>query len=154
MSDYGEASTPYRIEAYSSDQTSLGQIGTDSLTTLGHIYSTVTYTYIEETSDNSTVTMSVFAGPGNFSAGSTTSVHLHNGIATFSNLVINAIGSYTLTASDGTLTSAISSSFSITGSPAKLRRVMDAEERSRFDRNAIVYLELARRFRTGLKVVG
>jgi hypothetical protein len=40
-----------------------------------------------------------------------------------------------------------------TGSPAKLRRVMDAEERSRFDRNAIVYRELATRFRTGLKVV-
>ncbi len=40
---------------YSSDQTSLGQTGTDSLATNGHIYSTVTYTYIEETSDNSTV---------------------------------------------------------------------------------------------------
>src|ERR1700728_1817542 len=40
-----------------------------------------------------------------------------------------------------------------TGSPAKLRRVMDAEERSRFDRNAIVYLELARQFLAGLKVV-
>jgi gamma-carbonic anhydrase len=32
--------------------------------------------------------------------------------------------------------------------------VMDAEERTRFDRNAIVYRELAKRFRTGLKVVG
>ncbi|HEX4369537.1 MAG TPA: gamma carbonic anhydrase family protein [Rhodopila sp.] len=40
-----------------------------------------------------------------------------------------------------------------TGSPAKLRRVMDAEERSRFDRNAVVYRELARQFRGGLKVV-
>jgi carbonic anhydrase/acetyltransferase-like protein (isoleucine patch superfamily) len=40
-----------------------------------------------------------------------------------------------------------------TGSPAKLRRVMDEEERKRFDRNALVYLELARKFRTGLKVV-
>jgi len=40
-----------------------------------------------------------------------------------------------------------------TGSPAKLRRVMDAEERSRFDRNAVVYRELAARFRSGLKVV-
>lgn len=38
-----------------------------------------------------------------------------------------------------------------TGSPAKLRRVMDAEERKRFDRNALVYLELARRFRAGLR---
>jgi carbonic anhydrase/acetyltransferase-like protein (isoleucine patch superfamily) len=41
-----------------------------------------------------------------------------------------------------------------TGSPARLRRVMDAEERSKFDRNAISYRELARRFRAGLKVVG
>jgi gamma-carbonic anhydrase len=40
-----------------------------------------------------------------------------------------------------------------TGSPAKLRRVMDEDERKRFDRNATVYLELARKFRAGLKVV-
>ncbi|MGE0222665.1 MAG: gamma carbonic anhydrase family protein [Acetobacteraceae bacterium] len=41
-----------------------------------------------------------------------------------------------------------------TGSPAKLRRVMDGEERKRFDRNALVYLDLARRFRGGLRSVG
>ena len=41
-----------------------------------------------------------------------------------------------------------------TGSPAKLRRVMDTEQRSRFDRNAIAYRALAKRFRAGLKVVG
>jgi gamma-carbonic anhydrase len=40
-----------------------------------------------------------------------------------------------------------------TGSPAKLRRVMDAEERTRFDRNAVVYRELAKQFLAGLKVV-
>jgi len=40
-----------------------------------------------------------------------------------------------------------------TGSPAKLRRVMDAEERTRFDRNAMVYRDLAKRFRAGLQVV-
>jgi gamma-carbonic anhydrase len=40
-----------------------------------------------------------------------------------------------------------------TGSPAKLRRVMDEEERTRFDRNALVYLDLAKRFRAGLQVV-
>jgi gamma-carbonic anhydrase len=40
-----------------------------------------------------------------------------------------------------------------TGSPARLRRVMDEDERKRFDRNALVYLELARKFRAGLKVV-
>jgi carbonic anhydrase/acetyltransferase-like protein (isoleucine patch superfamily) len=41
-----------------------------------------------------------------------------------------------------------------TGSPAKLRRVMDAEERTRFDRNAEVYRALAKQFRAGLKSVG
>ena len=40
-----------------------------------------------------------------------------------------------------------------TGSPAKLRRVMDEEERARFDRNATVYRDLAKQFRAGLKVV-
>jgi gamma-carbonic anhydrase len=40
-----------------------------------------------------------------------------------------------------------------TGSPAKLRRVMDEEERTRFDRNAAVYRDLAKQFRAGLRVV-
>ncbi len=55
LTDYGQSVTPYYIGAYSSDQTSLAQTGTDTLTTNGHIYSTVTYTYVEQTSDNSTV---------------------------------------------------------------------------------------------------
>src|SRR5271165_385422 len=41
-----------------------------------------------------------------------------------------------------------------TGSPAKLRRVMDEEERTRFDRNAAVYRDLAKQFRAGLKSAG
>jgi gamma-carbonic anhydrase len=41
-----------------------------------------------------------------------------------------------------------------TGSPAKLRRVMDEEERKRFDRNAEVYLGLAKQFRSGLRSIG
>jgi carbonic anhydrase/acetyltransferase-like protein (isoleucine patch superfamily) len=41
-----------------------------------------------------------------------------------------------------------------TGSPAKLRRVMDGEERKRFDRNAEVYRALAKQFRAGLRSVG
>ena len=39
------------------------------------------------------------------------------------------------------------------GSPAKLKRVMDADERKRFDRNAITYRDLAHRFRASLKPV-
>ena len=38
-----------------------------------------------------------------------------------------------------------------TGSPAKLRRVMDAAEQAKFARNAEVYRELARRFRAALR---
>lgn len=37
-----------------------------------------------------------------------------------------------------------------TGSPAKLRRVMEEAERRGFDRNAITYRELAARYRAGL----
>ena len=40
------------------------------------------------------------------------------------------------------------------GAPAKLLRVMSAEERAKFDRNAVVYLELGRQFRAGLRSVG
>ncbi len=39
-----------------------------------------------------------------------------------------------------------------TGSPAKLRRVMEEDERRGFDRNAVVYRNLAARYRTGLAV--
>lgn len=37
------------------------------------------------------------------------------------------------------------------GSPAKLMRLMDAEERRRFDRNAVEYRALAARYRAGLR---
>jgi carbonic anhydrase/acetyltransferase-like protein (isoleucine patch superfamily) len=40
------------------------------------------------------------------------------------------------------------------GAPAKLLRVMSPEERAKFDRNALVYRDLAKRFRTGLRSVG
>jgi len=36
------------------------------------------------------------------------------------------------------------------GAPARLNRVMDAEERAKFDRTARHYVELAKRFRAGL----
>jgi gamma-carbonic anhydrase len=40
-----------------------------------------------------------------------------------------------------------------TGSPARLNRVMSAEERARFDQTAIHYAELAQRFRAGLRSI-
>ena len=50
--------------------------------------------------------------------GTTVAINAVNGIATFSNLIINASGSYTLTATDGTLTSTTSGSFSIAAASA------------------------------------
>jgi hypothetical protein len=65
------------------------------------------------TTDTSTVTLTLSSGT--FAGGSNTvSVAAVNGVATFGNLVINAAGTYTLAASDGSLTAATSSSFTIT----------------------------------------
>src|SRR5262249_53090145 len=63
--------------------------------------------------DTSTVILTLSSGT--FAGGSSTAAaNAVNGVATFSNLVINSAGSYTLTPSDGTLTAATSSSFTIT----------------------------------------
>ena len=59
-------------------------------------------------SDNSTVTVAVATGPGGFAVGSTTSVAAVDGVATLSNLTLDTAGAYTLTVTDGTLTSATS----------------------------------------------
>src|SRR5260370_4994538 len=65
------------------------------------------------TSDTSIVTLTLssgtFAGGGNTATASAV-----NGVDTFGGLVVNTAGSYTLAASDGTLTGAISSSFTVT----------------------------------------
>ncbi|HEY8747446.1 MAG TPA: hypothetical protein VIM11_05710 [Tepidisphaeraceae bacterium] len=63
--------------------------------------------------DSSTVTLTL--NGGTFAGGGTTATtNAVNGIATFASLVINAAGSYTLTATDGSLTPLTSASFSIT----------------------------------------
>ena len=72
--------------------------------------------------NNSTVTLTL--GGGTFAGGSNTaSVAAVNGIATFSNLIINAAGNYTLTAGNGALTGAVSQSFTISVVAAKLARI-------------------------------
>ena len=69
------------------------------------------------TGNSSTVTLTLSGGT--FAGGGTTvSVAAVNGVATFSNLVINTASSYTLAASDGTLTGATSSAFTITAGAA------------------------------------
>jgi hypothetical protein len=66
------------------------------------------------TNDNSTVTISIASGPGTFIGGSTLTVAVHNGIATFDNLALDIAGTYTLEVLDGSLTGAISDPFKVT----------------------------------------
>jgi RHS repeat-associated protein len=70
------------------------------------------------TSDDSTVTLTVNSGPGSFTGGNTLSASVVNGIATFSNLVLDTAGNYLLSASDGPLSSATSSLLTVTAAPA------------------------------------
>ena len=72
------SATPYYIAAYSTDQITLQQNGADTLTTNGHVYSTDTFTYGEQTGDNNTVSQA-FTGSG-FS-----STHMGSATDTYSN---------------------------------------------------------------------
>ena len=70
-----------------------------------------------DTADNSDVTLTLSGGT--FSGGSATaSATVINGVANFSNLVIDTAGNYTLTAADGTSTSSISQGFTIAAASA------------------------------------
>jgi hypothetical protein len=68
-------------------------------------------------SDVSTVTLTV-SGPGGFAAGSTVTAKAVNGIATFSNLILDTSGSYKLIASDTGDTNGTSSVITITSAQA------------------------------------
>ena len=65
--------------------------------------------------DNSDkVTLAVASGPGGFASGSTTTVTVSGGIATFSNLILDTAGSYTLGESaPGGITGPASASFTV-----------------------------------------
>ena len=65
------------------------------------------------TSNTSTVTIAVASGPGGFTSGSTTSVAAASGVATFSNLVLDSVGNYTLAVSDSGLTRATTGTISV-----------------------------------------
>ncbi|MBS0261305.1 MAG: hypothetical protein JSS02_05060 [Planctomycetes bacterium] len=78
------------------------------------------------TSDKSTVTLSVATGPAGFASGSTLSVAAVSGVATFSNLLLNTVGNYTLKAVDGALTSATSTTISISTAGASKLAVQQA----------------------------
>jgi uncharacterized repeat protein (TIGR03803 family) len=69
-----------------------------------------------ETADSSNVTLAVNTGPGSLTG--TTTVAAVNGVATFTNVALATAGTYTLTATDGSDTSATSNSFTISAAPA------------------------------------
>ncbi len=68
------------------------------------------------TGNTSNVTLAVASGPG--SATGTLTVAASNGVATFSSVIFDTAGSYTLSATDGSLTSATSNSFTVTAAAA------------------------------------
>ncbi len=78
------------------------------------------------TSNSSNVTLAVANGPGSLSG--TLTVAASSGVATFSNVKIDTAGSYTLTATDGSLTSATSNSYTV--SPAAASKLIYGTEPS------------------------
>ncbi|MGA3068353.1 MAG: hypothetical protein ABSF29_16025, partial [Tepidisphaeraceae bacterium] len=69
------------------------------------------------TTDHSTVTISVSSGPGTPSG--TLTVSAVDGVATISDVTIDTAGTYTLTATDGALTSATSARFTVAPAAAE-----------------------------------
>lgn len=74
------------------------------------------------TTDNSIVTLTIASGPGNFTTTSTVSVRAVNGIAKFTNLVLNTAGTYHFRVSDGSYTGATSGNLTVT--PAQAAKVI------------------------------
>jgi uncharacterized repeat protein (TIGR03803 family) len=70
------------------------------------------------TTDDSIVTLTKASGPGTL--GGTLVGQAHNGVISFTNLTLNEAGTYTLTASDDSLTSATSTSFNVRAVPTSL----------------------------------
>src|SRR5207248_391278 len=99
------------------------------------------------TTDTSTVAMAVASGPGGFDVGSTASVAAVSGVATFSNLKLDTAGSYTLSATDGSLTgSGASSSFTISAAASSAYRITAASTTPTAGANDQLTLKLVDQF--------
>jgi uncharacterized repeat protein (TIGR03803 family) len=70
------------------------------------------------TTNNSTVMLAIKSGPAGASLAGTATAVAANGIATFSNLSLATPGAYTFIATDGSLASATSVSFTVASAPA------------------------------------
>jgi uncharacterized delta-60 repeat protein len=71
-----------------------------------------------DSQETSSVTVAIASGPSGAVLGGTTTVAQVNGTATFSDLTLSKSGSYTLTVTDGSFTSATTGSIAITGGTA------------------------------------
>ena len=96
--------------------------------TAGKAIASVTFTIEDqfnnvETSDSSSVLVSA-GGPGSLAGGSTASVAANKGVATFSNLILDTAGGYTLSASDSTDSVSSGASNSFTIAPATAMQLM------------------------------
>src|SRR5262249_40443498 len=78
------------------------------------------------TSNASTVALTVGSGPAGFGSGSTTSVAAASGVATFSTLIFNTAGSYTIKVSDGSLTGATTGSITVSATSASKLAISQA----------------------------
>lgn len=114
-------SAPFTVAATAK----LGVLQQPTQTVAGQVISPAVKVGVEDqggnviTSDTSTVILQI--NHGSFANGSTTATaQAVNGVATFNNLAINASGSYTLTAIDGTLQQAQSNSFNVVATASKV----------------------------------
>jgi hypothetical protein len=114
-------STPITVKAGAASKLFVSQA--PGTATAGQAFNPAVMVSVEDafgnvvTSNTSTVTLAVSSGPAAFATGSTTSVVAVNGMATFSNLIVNSGGSYVLNATDGALTAAKSSSIAVNAAP-------------------------------------
>ena len=117
LTDYGDGATPILVEAYGWDYVNLGETGSSTLTTLGHIYATITYNYSEDSGSNSAVTESFTLSGGNgtvqIGTASDSYSDSDSGTITISDTTTTSHDSFTLGDShsiSGVLTSSMSNS--------------------------------------------
>lgn len=75
------------------------------------------------TSDTSQITLAIATNNGAGILRGTVTLSAQNGVATFNNVSINNFGSYSLTATDGTLAPATTAIFTVTGVPGALSEI-------------------------------
>jgi hypothetical protein len=114
------ATATINVYATAGPAAQLAFVSVPSTATAGVAYAPVVTVAVEDqygnlvSTDTSAVTLTIASGPGGFAVGSSTTASAVNGEATFSQLLFDAPGTYTLTATDGSLSSATSAPIAIT----------------------------------------